>query len=177
MQICVHASGPLRLCVLLCAFPLERWKVRLKYVYIYFHDCDHSLSFLCPFFLLSLCVSSFHLYDLLSIVPLFSFSPLHYLIPLNENLILCCLSLSLSPPLCFCALFFFPPSPPHPPSCLLQVVKWILLSQSHQGKSRKRKRIEPKVNYKVVGDSLVYYDFYLHCRCSHLNSWKCPFLF
>ncbi|KAK1892975.1 Aminopeptidase O [Dissostichus eleginoides] len=29
-----------------------------------------------------------------------------------------------------------------------EVVKWILLSQSHQGKGRKRKRIEPKVNYK-----------------------------
>lgn len=49
------------------------------------------------------------------------------------------------------------------PTCLLQVVKWILLSQPHQGKSRKRKRIEPKVNYKEVGDTLVYYDFCLHC--------------
>uniref|UniRef100_A0A8C9XAD2 Aminopeptidase O n=1 Tax=Sander lucioperca TaxID=283035 RepID=A0A8C9XAD2_SANLU len=37
-----------------------------------------------------------------------------------------------------------------------EVVKWILLSQSHQGKGRKRKRIEPKVNYKeVMSDQLV----------------------
>ncbi|CAJ1069003.1 aminopeptidase O isoform X2 [Xyrichtys novacula] len=37
-----------------------------------------------------------------------------------------------------------------------EVVKWILLSQSHQGKGRKRKRIEPKVNYKeVTPDQLV----------------------
>lgn len=68
---------------------------------------------------------------------------------------------------------------PHltPPTCLLQVVKWILLSQTHQGKSRKRKRIEPKVNYKEVGDTLVYYDFSLHCFSFFLNSWKCPFPF
>uniref|UniRef100_A0A3Q1ESV7 Aminopeptidase O n=1 Tax=Acanthochromis polyacanthus TaxID=80966 RepID=A0A3Q1ESV7_9TELE len=37
-----------------------------------------------------------------------------------------------------------------------EVVKWILLSQSHQGKGRKRKRIEPKVNYKeLTSDQLV----------------------
>ncbi|XP_041854940.1 aminopeptidase O isoform X2 [Melanotaenia boesemani] len=31
-----------------------------------------------------------------------------------------------------------------------EVVKWILFSQTHQGKGRKRKRIEPKVNYKEL---------------------------
>ncbi|XP_068165593.1 aminopeptidase O isoform X2 [Antennarius striatus] len=31
-----------------------------------------------------------------------------------------------------------------------EVVKWILLSQSRQGKGRKRKRIEPKVKYKEL---------------------------
>ncbi|XP_072243842.1 aminopeptidase O [Leuresthes tenuis] len=37
-----------------------------------------------------------------------------------------------------------------------EVVKWILFSQSHQGKGRKRKRIEPKVNYKeLMSDQLV----------------------
>ncbi|XP_067376971.1 aminopeptidase O isoform X2 [Channa argus] len=37
-----------------------------------------------------------------------------------------------------------------------EVVKWILLSQSHQGKSRKRKRMEPKVNYKeLLSEQLV----------------------
>ncbi|XP_069379742.1 aminopeptidase O isoform X2 [Paralichthys olivaceus] len=37
-----------------------------------------------------------------------------------------------------------------------KVVKWILLSQSHQGKGRKRRRIEPKVNYKeFTSDQLV----------------------
>ncbi|KAK9523334.1 hypothetical protein VZT92_019733 [Zoarces viviparus] len=37
-----------------------------------------------------------------------------------------------------------------------EVVKWILLSQSHQGKGRKRKRTEPKVNYKeVTSEQLV----------------------
>uniref|UniRef100_UPI0037E730A6 aminopeptidase O n=1 Tax=Semicossyphus pulcher TaxID=241346 RepID=UPI0037E730A6 len=37
-----------------------------------------------------------------------------------------------------------------------EVAKWILLSQSHQGKGRKRKRIEPKVNYKeVASEQLV----------------------
>nr|XP_033475842.1 aminopeptidase O isoform X1 [Epinephelus lanceolatus]XP_033475844.1 aminopeptidase O isoform X1 [Epinephelus lanceolatus] len=37
-----------------------------------------------------------------------------------------------------------------------EVVKWILHSQSHQGKGRKRKRIEPKVNYKeVTSEQLV----------------------
>ncbi|XP_034548526.1 aminopeptidase O isoform X2 [Notolabrus celidotus] len=37
-----------------------------------------------------------------------------------------------------------------------EVVKWILLSQSHQGKGRKRKRMEPKVNYKeVTSEQLV----------------------
>ncbi|XP_065806142.1 aminopeptidase O isoform X2 [Labrus bergylta] len=37
-----------------------------------------------------------------------------------------------------------------------EVVKWILLSQSRQGKGRKRKRIEPKVNYKeVTSEQLV----------------------
>ncbi|XP_034727514.1 aminopeptidase O isoform X1 [Etheostoma cragini] len=37
-----------------------------------------------------------------------------------------------------------------------EVVKWILLSQSHQGRGRKRKRIELKVNYKeVMSDQLV----------------------
>uniref|UniRef100_A0A3Q3SV42 Aminopeptidase O n=1 Tax=Mastacembelus armatus TaxID=205130 RepID=A0A3Q3SV42_9TELE len=37
-----------------------------------------------------------------------------------------------------------------------EVVKWILLSQSHQGKGRKRKKIEPKVNYKeLTSDQLV----------------------
>ncbi|XP_044051847.1 aminopeptidase O isoform X4 [Siniperca chuatsi] len=37
-----------------------------------------------------------------------------------------------------------------------EVVKWILLSQSHQGKGRKRKRIETKVNYKeVTSEQLV----------------------
>ncbi|TKS78544.1 Aminopeptidase O [Collichthys lucidus] len=39
---------------------------------------------------------------------------------------------------------------------LSQVVKWILLSQRHQGKGRKRKRIEPKVKYKEVGGTLLY---------------------
>ncbi|XP_028270724.1 aminopeptidase O isoform X2 [Parambassis ranga] len=37
-----------------------------------------------------------------------------------------------------------------------EVVKWILLSQSHQGKGRKRKRMEPKVNCKeLTSDQLV----------------------
>ncbi|XP_029365657.1 aminopeptidase O isoform X2 [Echeneis naucrates] len=37
-----------------------------------------------------------------------------------------------------------------------EVVKWILLSRSHQGKGRKRKRIEPKVNYKeLTSEQLV----------------------
>nr|XP_046243659.1 aminopeptidase O isoform X2 [Scatophagus argus] len=37
-----------------------------------------------------------------------------------------------------------------------EVVKWILFSQSHQGKGRKRKRIEPKVNYReVTSEQLV----------------------
>ncbi|KAM9858985.1 aminopeptidase O [Aulostomus maculatus] len=37
-----------------------------------------------------------------------------------------------------------------------EVVKWILLSQTHQRKGRKRKRTEPKVNYKeVTSDQLV----------------------
>ncbi|XP_029295215.1 LOW QUALITY PROTEIN: aminopeptidase O [Cottoperca gobio] len=37
-----------------------------------------------------------------------------------------------------------------------EVVKWILLSQSHQGKGRKRKRIQPKVNYKeLTSEQLV----------------------
>ncbi|CAI5650011.1 unnamed protein product [Oreochromis niloticus] len=37
-----------------------------------------------------------------------------------------------------------------------EVVKWILLSQSHHGKGRKRKRMEPKVNYKeLTSDQLV----------------------
>ncbi|KAM4576805.1 aminopeptidase O isoform 2-T3 [Odontesthes bonariensis] len=37
-----------------------------------------------------------------------------------------------------------------------EVVKWILFGQSHQGKGRKRKRIEPKVNYKeLMSDQLV----------------------
>lgn len=63
-------------------------------------------------------------------------------------------------------------------TCLLQVVKWILLSQTHQGKSRKRKRIEPKVNYKEVGDPLISYGFYLPCfTFIFWNSWKYPFLF
>lgn len=53
----------------------------------------------------------------------------------------------------FCALpsIQHPSSPP--PSSRLQVVKWILLSRSHQGKKRKRKRMEPKVNSKEVGDA------------------------
>lgn len=72
---------------------------------------------------------------------------------------------------------FFPAlhtSPP-PPFCLLQAAKWILLSQSHQGKSRKRKKREPKVNYKEVGDTGVYYDFYLHRFLSRLNSRRYTF--
>ncbi|XP_055368052.1 aminopeptidase O isoform X2 [Betta splendens] len=37
-----------------------------------------------------------------------------------------------------------------------KVAKWILLSQSHQGRRRKRKRKEPKVNYKeLVPEQLV----------------------
>ncbi|KAK2837135.1 hypothetical protein Q5P01_014347 [Channa striata] len=37
-----------------------------------------------------------------------------------------------------------------------EVVKWTLLSQSHQGKSRKRKRMEPKVNYReLMSEQLV----------------------
>ncbi|XP_030593451.1 aminopeptidase O [Archocentrus centrarchus] len=37
-----------------------------------------------------------------------------------------------------------------------EVVKWILLSQSHHGKGRKRKRMEPKVNYKeLTSEQLV----------------------
>lgn len=37
-----------------------------------------------------------------------------------------------------------------------EVVKWILLSQSHQRKGRKRKRIDTKVNYKeLTSDQLV----------------------
>ncbi|XP_056275508.1 aminopeptidase O isoform X3 [Pseudoliparis swirei] len=37
-----------------------------------------------------------------------------------------------------------------------KVVKWILLSQSHQGKGRKRKRSEPEVNHKeVTSEQLV----------------------
>ncbi|XP_045890292.1 aminopeptidase O isoform X2 [Micropterus dolomieu] len=71
---------------------------------------------------------------------------------LTQNLPLCCLSLPL-PSLLFPA---FTTSPPTPPSSLLQVVKWILLSHSHMGKGRKRKRIEPKVNYtEVTSEQLV----------------------
>ncbi|XP_053277212.1 aminopeptidase O isoform X1 [Pleuronectes platessa] len=37
-----------------------------------------------------------------------------------------------------------------------EVVKWILLSRSHQGTGRKRRRIEPKVNYKeLTSDQLM----------------------
>ncbi|KAG7489172.1 aminopeptidase O isoform X1 [Solea senegalensis] len=37
-----------------------------------------------------------------------------------------------------------------------EVVKWILFSQSHQGKGRKRRRTEPKVNYKeLTSEQLV----------------------
>lgn len=77
----------------------------------------------------------------------FSFTLSHPL-PLNQNTPLCGPSLPVPS---------IPPSLPPSPSSLLQVVKWILLSQSHQGKRRKRKRTEPKVNSKEVGDANLYH--------------------
>ncbi|CAB1449372.1 unnamed protein product [Pleuronectes platessa] len=52
-----------------------------------------------------------------------------------------------------------------------EVVKWILLSRSHQGKGRKRRRIEPKVNYKEVGGTLLYLGRYLPSFCFYSESW------
>lgn len=77
--------------------------------------------------------------------PLSSFSLFFLVIPLSQYMSICGLSLPLPtrlfPPVILSSSF------------LLQVVKWILLSQSYQGKGRKRKRIDPKVNYKEVGDT------------------------
>lgn len=127
------------------------------------------MPFLSP---LSLC----HHYNFVisNLLSLFSLFLLHTISSLLMKTCYFVVSLSLSTSTL--SFFFFPSFPTSPPSsCLLQVVKWILLSQSHQGKSRKRKRKEPKVNYKEVGDALVYYDFYLHCFFFYLNSWRCTF--
>lgn len=147
----------------LCAFPLSRWRAHRKSVYIYFvllyvttHSFSQTLSSLCS---LSLSLVSFVGGFLLHTVSS---------LPLTQNMPLCCLSL----PVPFLLFPAFTPTP----SSFLQVVKWILLSQSHQGKSRKRKRIEPKVNYKEVGDTQLYYRLYVASLCSTSNSWKCTFL-
>lgn len=62
-------------------------------------------------------------------------------------------TITLFPPGLLC-LFFVSFSRLHlltPTIVSLQVVKWILSSRTHQAKGRKRKRTEPKVNYKEVG--------------------------
>ncbi|MEQ2165149.1 hypothetical protein GOODEAATRI_014045, partial [Goodea atripinnis] len=57
------------------------------------------------------------------------------------------------------------------------VVKWILSSRTHQAKGRKRKRTEPKVNYKEVG-TLSIKSFislralFLTLQCVCLSSFK-----
>lgn len=132
----------------------------VKSVYIRFLLLDVTTLSLTPFSFLIVT-----LLWLLLCCPLFL-----CLIPLTQNLPLCCLSLPLPS-------LLFPAFTPPPSSSLLQVVKWILLSQSHQGKSRKRKRIEPKVNYKKVGGTRLYWNLYLPSLCSTSNSCVCPFLF
>lgn len=118
-------------------------------VYIYFLLFT-LFSTVHPFFLsLSLFVSSLHPVIISSVVvPFFPDSPSRSL-PSHSNP-----ATLLSPLVYLYTLFFFPPSSPQ--FSLLQVVKWILLSQSHHGKGRKRKRMEPKVNYKEVGGTLLY---------------------
>lgn len=144
----------------LCAFPVSRWRAHLKSVYICFVLLNVTThSFLSPFSLSFSLVSPFSSLR-------FSFTLSHPSHSLKTCHFAVCLYLY--------PFFFFPPSSP-PPSSLLQVVKWILLSQSHQGKSRKRKRIEPKVNYKEVGDTQLYYRLYVASLCSTSNSWKCTF--
>lgn len=149
----------------LCAFPVSRWRAHLKSVYIYFvllyvttHSFSQTLSSLRSLSLFLSGVSFFFPPFLLHTVSS---------LPLTQNMPLCCLSLPVP-------FLLFPAFTP-PPSSLLQVVKWILLSQSHQGKSRKRKRIEPKVNYKEVGDTQLYYRLYVASLCSTSKSWKCTF--
>lgn len=137
------------------------WRAHLKSVYIYFvllyvttHYFSQTLSSLRSLSLVS---------------PFFpSVSPSHCLISPTHSKHATLLSVST------CTLSSFSCLHP-PPSSLLQVVKWILLSQSHQGKSRKRKRIEPKVNYKEVGDTQLYHRLYVASLCSTSNSWKCTF--
>lgn len=102
----------------------------------------------------SVCFSHFELLLVTNETSLPSLTPLNPTISVIFNSPLCCLNPSHS----IKTLHFFlpschsmPPLPPPPPSPHLQVVKWILLSRSHQGKKRKRRRMEPKVNSKEVG--------------------------
>lgn len=99
MWICVHVTESVRIVERLFAWEMESApKVCLDLLST--NGCDHSHVFISP-------PSLFHL--------LWSppyFSPSHLLIPLNETLPLCC----LSPRLCPDTLFYFPPSPPHPPN-------------------------------------------------------------
>lgn len=127
----LHANGSFRIFSFIS--PRDR-----KSVYIHFFAirCDHFCLFVQALLSLSLCCG------------FFLDSPSRCLTSYSNPDTL------LSPPVSA----FFPAFNPLPPSqsSLLQVVKWILLSQSHQGKGRKRKRIEPKVNYKEVGGTLLY---------------------
>lgn len=119
-------------------------------IWFTFTSCYLLFSLLyTPSFSLSLSVSSLHPVIISSaVVPFFPDSPSRSL-PSHSN------PATLPSPLVYLyTLFFFPPSSPQ--FSLLQVVKWILLSQSHHGKGRKRKRMEPKVNYKEVGGTLLY---------------------
>lgn len=145
---------------LLCALSRLQWLTESLHIYscVPFHlrDAEWRLKSVCVY---SLSFLSFHFSFLLPLTSLHlshsSVSPSHRLIPFAQNNATF-LSDSTSTSLLFPA-FSTPTTPqPHHPSSLLQVVKWILLSQSHQGKGRKRKRIEPKVNYKEVGDTLLY---------------------
>lgn len=119
-------------------------------IWFTFTSCYLLFSLLyTPSFSLSLSVSSLHPVIISSaVVPFFPDSPSRSL-PSHSNP-----ATLLSPLVYLYTLFFFPPSSPQ--FSLLQVVKWILLSQSHHGKGRKRKRMEPKVNYKEVGGTLLY---------------------
>lgn len=105
---------------------------------------------LCICFVLPLTFSLISsLFSLAVLFPLFLLHTVSCLL-LNPNTPLCCLSLPV-PFLLFPAFILHPHT-----SSLSQVVKWILLS--HQGKSRKRRRIEPKRNYKEVGGTQFYYQ-------------------
>lgn len=98
----------------------------------------------------------------------FSFTLSHPL-PLHQNTALCGPSLPVP------TILLLPPPTPPTPSSLLQVVKWILLSRSHQGKRRKRKRMEPKVNSKEVGDANLYHRPRAPSLFSTFYSWKSTF--